>query len=62
MKTVRTTVSLPTDQLQQLQLLADQHDLSLAWLIRQAVSEYLDRVNDQETFQPLKRTAMKEEH
>lgn len=62
MKTVRTTVSLPTDQLQRLQLLADQHDLSLAWLIRQAVSEYLDRVNDQGTFQPLKRTAMKEEH
>lgn len=62
MKTVRTTVSLSTDQLQQLQLLADKHDLSLAWLIRQAVSEYLDRLNDQGTFQPLKRTAMKEEH
>lgn len=62
MKTVRTTVSLSSDQLQQLQSLAEKHDLSLAWLIRQAVSEYLDRVNDQATFQPLKRTAMKEEH
>jgi len=61
MKTVRTTVSLSTDQLQQLQLLADEHDLSLAWLIRQAVSEYLDRVNEQGTFQLLKRPAMKEE-
>lgn len=62
MKTARTTVSLSTDQLQQLQTLADKHDLSLAWLIRQAVSEYLDRVNEQATFQPLKRTAMKEEN
>jgi len=62
MKTVRTTVSLSSDQLQQLQSLAEKHDLSLAWLIRQAVSEYLDRVNDQATFQSLKRTAMKEEH
>ena len=61
MKTVRTTVSLPADQLQQLQLLADKHDLSLAWLIRQAVSEYLDHMNDQGTFQPLKRAAMREE-
>jgi predicted transcriptional regulator len=62
MKTVRTTVSLSSDQLQQLQSLADKHDLSLAWLIRQAVSEYLDRVNDQGAFQPLKKTVMKEKH
>jgi predicted transcriptional regulator len=62
MKTVRTTVSLSPDQLQQLQSLADRHDLSLAWLIRQAVSEYLDHVNDQVAFLPLKRTAMREEN
>jgi predicted transcriptional regulator len=43
MKAVRTTVSLPTEQYQQLQLLADQHGLSIAWLIRQAVNDFLSR-------------------
>lgn len=62
MKTVRTTVSISSEQLQKLQSLADKHDLSLAWLIRQAVSEYLDRMNNQVTFQPLKRMAMKDEN
>ena len=39
MKTVRTTVSLPTEQYQyqQLQLIAGQNGLSIAWLVRQAV-------------------------
>lgn len=61
MKTARTTISLPSDQLQQLQSLAERHDLSLAWLIRQAVSEFLERVDDQATFHPLKRAVSKEE-
>jgi predicted transcriptional regulator len=43
MKAVRTTASLPTEQYQQLQLLADQHGLSIAWLIRQAVNDFLSR-------------------
>ena len=61
MKTARTTVSLPSDQLEQLQSLADKHDLSLAWLIRQAVSEFLERVEDQAAFHPIKRTVSKEQ-
>lgn len=61
MKTIRTTVSLPSDQLQQLQSLADQHNLSLAWLIRQAVSEFLERVDDHPTFHLLKRVTVKDE-
>jgi len=43
MKTVRTTVSLPKEQYQQLQQPADQHGLSIAWLIRQAVNDFLSR-------------------
>lgn len=50
MKAVRTTVTLPTEQYQQLQLLADQHGLSIAWLIRQAVNDFL---NWRESFDPL---------
>ncbi|MFA5922499.1 MAG: CopG family transcriptional regulator [Methylococcaceae bacterium] len=50
MKAVRTTVSLPTEQYQQLQLLADQHGLSIAWLIRQAVNDFLSR---RESFEPM---------
>jgi predicted transcriptional regulator len=50
MKAVRTTVSLPTEQYQQLQILADQHNLSIAWLIRQAVNDFLSR---QESFDPM---------
>ncbi|MDD2800233.1 MAG: ribbon-helix-helix domain-containing protein [Methylococcales bacterium] len=50
MKAVRTTVSLPTEQYQQLQALADQHGLSIAWLIRLAVNDFLSR---KESFQPM---------
>ena len=50
MKAIRTTVSLPTEQYQQLQLLADQHGLSIAWLIRQAVNDFLIR---RESFGPM---------
>lgn len=53
MKAVRTTVSLSPEQLKQLQSLADQHGLSLAWVIRQAVSEFLDRVDKRASFDPL---------
>ena len=50
MKAVRTTVSLPTEQYQQLQLIADQNGLSIAWLIRQAVNDFLSR---RESFEPM---------
>jgi len=52
MKTVRTTVSLPIDQLEKLQRIAERHDLSLAWLVRQAITEFLERI-DQGDFHPL---------
>jgi predicted transcriptional regulator len=50
MKVVRTTVSLPTEQYKQLQILADQHGLSIAWLIRQAVNDFLSH---RESFEPM---------
>jgi hypothetical protein len=43
MKAARTTVTLLTKQYQQLQLLTDQHGLSIVWLIRQAVNAFLSR-------------------
>jgi predicted transcriptional regulator len=50
MKAIRTTVSLPPKQYQQLQTLANQHGLSIAWLIRQAVNDFLSR---SESFEPM---------
>ncbi|WP_237045782.1 CopG family transcriptional regulator [Pseudomonas alcaligenes] len=53
MKSARTTISLPPEQLEQLQALADRHGLSLAWVIRQAINEFLARVDQPADFNPL---------
>jgi predicted transcriptional regulator len=53
MKAVRTTISLPLEQLQRLQEMADQHGLSLAWIVRQAVNEFLERTEKRGDFHPL---------
>lgn len=53
MKSVRTTISLPPAQLEQLQALADQHGLSFAWVIRQAINEFLERIETPTAFDPL---------
>ena len=53
MKSVRISVSLPKDQHQQVQDLAEINSLSVAWLVRQAVSEFLDRNNKPQEFNPL---------
>lgn len=53
MKSSRTTISLTPEQLEQLQALADQHGLSLAWVIRQAISEFLARLEQPADFNPL---------
>jgi predicted transcriptional regulator len=53
MKSARTTISLTPEQLEQLQALADKHGLSLAWVIRQAISEFLVRVEQPADFNPL---------
>ena len=53
MKTVRTTFSLPSDQHEKLQALAEANDLSVAWVVRQAVGEFLDRVKAGKRLNPL---------
>lgn len=42
-KTVRTTFSLPEDQYNALQTLAQKHGLSIAWLMRQATADFLEK-------------------
>lgn len=46
MKSVRTSVSLPYEQHQAIQKLAEKNRLSISWIIRQAVGEFL--MNNQE--------------
>lgn len=53
MKTVRTTVSLPSDQYEKLQALAEANGLSVAWVVRQAVGEFLDKVDSDKGYNPL---------
>ncbi len=53
MKSVRTTVSLPQDQYKQLQALAEGSGLSVAWVIRQAVGEFLGKVGKDQQYNPL---------
>jgi len=53
MKSVRTTVSLSQDQYKQLQTLADANGLSVAWVVRQAVGEFLDKVGKDQQYNPL---------
>ncbi len=53
MKSVRTTVSLSQEQYKQLQALADANSLSVAWVVRQAVGEFLDKVAKEQQYNPL---------
>lgn len=46
-KTVRTTVLLPESAYNQVQALAAAHDVSSAWVVRQAVLQYLANVPGQ---------------
>jgi predicted transcriptional regulator len=51
--TVRTTVSIPDDQHKKLQVIAEANGLSLSWVIRQAVSNFLSDLDKQGDFDPL---------
>ena len=53
MKAVRTTISLMPEQLERLQKMADQHHLSIAWIVRQAIDEFLERTDKRGEFDPL---------
>lgn len=55
MKSVRITVSIPEQQHEQIQVLAEKNSLSVAWLVRQAVSDFLEKTENQQDFSPLKK-------
>lgn len=57
MKAVRTTVSLPSEQYEKLQALAEANGLSVAWVVRQAVGEFLGKVEAEKNYSPLDSTA-----
>jgi hypothetical protein len=40
---VRTTVSLPRDDYSELEVMAQKKRVSVAWIVRRAVEEYLQR-------------------
>lgn len=43
--TVRTTVTIPKIDYQQVEQIAREKRVSVAWVVREAVSDYLSRVN-----------------
>lgn len=47
-KVVRTTVSLPASIHSKLADLAEQHDVSVAWIIRRALTNYLEETESKE--------------
>ncbi len=61
MKTVRTTVSLSSEQHEKLQALAEANGLSIAWVVRQAVGEFLDRLEAETPFRPISAASGKRE-
>ncbi|MBO1518103.1 ribbon-helix-helix domain-containing protein [Oceanisphaera pacifica] len=60
MKSVRTTVSLSQEQYQSLQHLAESCGLSMSWVIRQAVSEFLTK-HDARAFNPVNLSQLRDE-
>ena len=52
-KTTRITVSLPDNEYTALAALAERHDVSLSWLTRRAVVEFLERYERADAQLPL---------
>ncbi len=59
MKSVRVTVSLPELQHKQILQLAKDNNLSVAWVVRQAVSHFLEENGDVQAFSPLSKQSNK---
>lgn len=49
----RISISLPEEEYRELSALAEKHHISLAWLGRQAVAEFLERYQEHELQLPL---------
>lgn len=54
-RTVRTSVILPETQYAEITALAAEKDLSVAWVIRQAVQDYLVRADRKQLALPISR-------
>lgn len=50
----RIAINLEDDEFSQLDVMADQHDVSLSWIGRQAVLEFITRYRDQQLPLPLR--------
>ena len=49
----RISISLPEHEYRELSALAEKHHISLGWLGRQAIAEFLERYKDRELQLPL---------
>ncbi|MDE0461738.1 MAG: ribbon-helix-helix domain-containing protein [Caldilineaceae bacterium] len=52
----RFSVSLNVNEYAELATMAEKHRVSMAWLVRNAVAEFLDRYRKEETQLPLRLT------
>ncbi len=50
----RIAINLDDDEFSQLDAMADKHDVSLSWIGRQAVLEFISRYRDQQLPLPLR--------
>lgn len=53
MKSTRITVSIPESQHKQILQLAEENNLSVAWVVRQAVNHFLEKNDNPQAFSPL---------
>jgi len=49
----RITVSLPEGDYTELMAMAEHHDVSLSWLARQAITEFIDRYKNESMQLPM---------
>lgn len=52
-QSIRTSVSLPKEQHAQLEEIAETNDVSIAWVIRQAVNQFLERTQNEQLTLPI---------
>ena len=57
----RFSVALEDEEYSALAVVADKHRISMAWLVRQAVADFLDRYRNDETQIPLPLAASRSE-